>query len=296
MDRHELLTRISTFPLVSRSLAEDLLSGDYRSVFKGQGMEFDEVRRYERGDDVRSIDWNVSARFGVPYVKMYREEREMTVCVILDNSMSMHTPGGNLSKSPGSEVNRYEQAVLAAALIAFSAEQAGSRLSMVFFDSEISKIIPPRKGRSHTMAVISAALEARPFEKGSGLGKALVGVGRLLKRRSLAIVISDFLCINWEQEIWDLSRRHDVICIKISGPLDREMPMSGLLTLEDPETGLKLRASASFASFRSAWASWHEERVQLWESICRRSGAAYLELSTADDAPAAMMRFFRGHQ
>ena len=296
MDRYELLTRITTFPLVARSLADDLLSGDYRAIFRGQGIEFDEVRRYEVGDDVRSIDWNVSARFGTPYVKMYREEREMTICVILDNSPSMHTPGGNLSESPGSEVNRYEQAVLAAALIAFSAEQAGLRFSMVFFDQGISKIIPPRKGRHHTMAAISAALEKRPTEKGSGLGKALVGAGRLLKRRSLVIIISDFLCINWEQEITDMSRRHDVISIKISGPLDKEMPQSGLLTLEDPETGHRLRASASFASFRSAWASWHEERTRLWEAICRRSGVACLELSTADDAPAVLMRFFRGLQ
>ena len=291
MDRHELLNRISTFPLAARGLAEELLSGDYRAVFKGQGMEFDEVRRYERGDDVRSIDWNVSARFGTPYVKMYREEREMTVCIILDNSASMHTTGGTESSDSG--VSRYEQAVLAAALIAFSAEQAGQRLSMIFFDGEISKIIPPRKGRAHTMAVISAALEARPLERGSSLGKALIGAGRLLKRRSLVIIISDFLCINWEQEIGDLSRRHDVICLRISGPLDKEMPRSGLLTLEDPETGLKLRASSSFVSFRTAWASWHEERAQLWEAICRRSGAAFLELSTADDAPTVLMRFFQ---
>ena len=296
MERDELLRRITTFPLIARGLAEDLLSGDYRAVFKGQGMEFDEVRHYEMGDDVRSIDWNVSARFGTPFVKMYREEREMTVCIIMDNSASMHTPGGNLSKEPGSDLNRYEQAVLAAALIAFSSEQTGQRLSMIFFDREISKIIPPRKGRQHTMAVISAALEARSMRKGSGLGRALVGAERLLKRRSLVIIISDFLCINWEQEIGDLSRRHDVIAIKISGPLDREMPRSGLLSLEDPETELKLMASASFSSFRTSWASWHEERRKLWESICRRSGAACLELSTSDAAPAVLMRFFRGHQ
>ena len=294
MDRHELLTRITTFPLIARGLAEDLLSGDYRAIFRGQGIEFDEVRRYEQGDDIRSIDWNVSARFGTPYVKLYREEREMTVCIILDNSHSMFTTGGNLSRSPGSDLNRYEQALLAAALIAFSAEQAGQRLSMIFFDREISKIIPPRKGRSHTMAVISAALEALPQEKGSGLGKALIGAERLLKRRSLVIIISDFLCINWEQEIGDLARRHDVISLRISGPLDKEMPISGLLALEDPETGLKIRAPSSFPSFRNAWVSWHEERSQLWEAICRRSGAAYLELSTADDAPTALKHFFRG--
>ena len=284
MDRQELFSKISTFPLVARGLAEDLLSGDYRAVFKGQGMEFDEVRHYERGDDVRSIDWNVSARFGTPYVKMYREEREMNVCVILDNSASMHT------------VSRYEQALLAAALLAFSAEQAGQRLSMILFDREISKIIPPRKGRSHTMTLITAALEARPQEKGSGLGKALAGAERLLKRRSLVVIISDFLCIDWEQEIGALSRRHDVISVKISSPLDREMPKSGLLLLEDPETEIKLTASASFSSFRSAWASWHEDRKQLWEAICRRCGTACLELSTTDDAATMLRRFFRGYK
>jgi uncharacterized protein (DUF58 family) len=285
MDRRELLAKIAAFPLLAGGLAEDLLSGDYRSIFKGQGMEFDEVRHYQRGDDVRSIDWNVSARFGTPYVKMYREEREMTVCIILDSSASMHSPGGG-------ELTRYEQGVLAAALIAFSAERAGQRVSAVFFDREISRIFPPRKGRPHTMALISAALENRPGDKGSGLGMALGGAERFLKRRSLLVVISDFLCLNWEHEMGDMSRKHDVIALRITSPLDREIT-GGLLTLEDPETGLKLRAPTSFPGFRSAWAGWHEEKRRLWEAICRRSGAARLEISASEDAPAALINFFR---
>jgi uncharacterized protein (DUF58 family) len=288
MDRHELLAKITTLPLTARGLAEDLLSGDFRSVFKGQGMEFDEVRRYETGDDVRSIDWNVSARFGTPYVKMYREEREMTVCLIMDNSASMHGAAGPLS--------RWEQGVIASALIAFSAERAGQRVSAVFFDREISAIFPPRKGRPHAMAMISAALEARPGKRGSGLGNALIGAGRFLKRRSLVVIVSDFLCVGWEQEIGDMAGRHDVIALGITSPLDREIPAGGLLTLEDRETGLRLRAPSSFPSFRRAWASWHEERRRLWEAICRRSGAAWLELSTAEDAPAALLRYFRGRR
>ena len=296
MDYHELLDRITTFPLVARGLAEDLLSGNYRAVFRGQGIEFDEVRHYEMGDDVRNIDWNVSARFGTPYVKMYREEREMNVCLILDNSASMFSLGDKFSEDSANNLNRYEQAVLAAALIAFSAEHAGQRLSMIFFDREISKIIPPRKGRSHTMALIRQAFSARPYERGSGLGRALIGAGRLLKRRSLVIIISDFLCINWEQEILELSRRHDLIALRISGSMDREMPDGGLLTLEDPETGIRLSASSSFASFRNAWASWHDEKTKLWEAICRRSGAAFIDLSTADDAPSVLLQFFKGHQ
>jgi uncharacterized protein (DUF58 family) len=267
-------------------LAADLLSGDYRSIFKGQGIEFDEVRHYERGDDVRAIDWNVSARFGTPYVKMYREEREMTVGIVLDSSASMHSSGGT-------ELTRYEQGLLAAALVAFSAERAGQRTSAIFFDREIRRIVPPRKGRSHTMARIRAALENRPREKGTGLGKALTGAERLLKRRSLIVVISDFLCLNWEPEMGDIARKHDVIALRITSPLDREISGGGLLTLVDPETGLRLMAPASFGTFRQAWADWHEERRRLWESICRRSGAARLELSTADDAAGVLMSFFR---
>ena len=285
MDRHELLARISTFPLIAYGLAEDLLSGDYRAIFRGQGIEFDEVRRYEPGDDVRSIDWNVSARFGVPYVKMYREEREMTVCIILDTSASMHTAGG-------SDLTLYEQGLLAAALIAFSAERSGQRLSGLFFDKEIRRIFPPRKGRPHTMAFVSAALENRPREKGSGLGLALKGTGRFLKRRSLIIVISDFLCLNWEHEMGDLCQGHDVIAIRIGSPLENKINQHGFFNLEDPETGYTVR-SLAFSGFRSAWAHWHEERQQLWESICRRSGAAILNLSTADDAAAVLGHFFR---
>jgi uncharacterized protein (DUF58 family) len=285
MERAELLAKIAPFPLLARGLATDLLSGNYRSVFKGQGIEFDEVRRYEAEDDARSIDWNVSARFGIPYVKMYREEKEMTVCVILDSSASMHT-------STGTELNHYEQGLLAAALVAFSAEQSGQRLSALFFDRIIQRIFPPRKGRPHTMAFVSAALENRPLEKGSSLGAALAGAGRLLKRRSLVIIISDFLTLNWEHEMADISRRHDVIAIRICSPVEKEIPLTGFFSLEDPETGIVVHSPA-FSGFRTAWSNWHENRQKLWEAICRRSGAAYLNLSTEEDASSALAGFFK---
>jgi uncharacterized protein (DUF58 family) len=292
MDRRELFRRITTFPLAARDLAEDLLSGDFRSVFKGEGIEFDEVRLYEMGDDVRSIDWNVSARFGRPYVKLYREERELTVCIILDGSASMFSGG-----APGRGLpSRYEQGVLAAALVAFSAEQAGQRVGAVFFAGEISRVLSPRKGRAHVMAILSNALRGTPGKGGSNLGAALSGAGRLLKRRSLVVLISDFLCLNWEQELGKLCGKHDVIAIGITDPLDREMPDLGLLTLRDGETGLRLHAPTGFGVFRGAWAEWHAERARLWQAICRRSGAATVELSTAEDAPVALTRFFRGRR
>ena len=285
MDRAELLSKIAPFPLLARGLAADFLSGNYRSVFKGQGIEFDEVRRYEAEDDARSIDWNVSARFGVPYVKLYREEREMTVCIVLDTSASMHTPGS-------SQYTLYEQGLLAAALIAFSAEHSGLRMSAVFFDNDIRRIFPPRKGRTHTMAFLSVAMENTPREKGTGLGLALKGAARMLKHHSLIIVISDFYSMNWEREMEEISRLHDVIAIRIAGPLEIEIPCQGFFTLEDPETGKTVR-SPSFPGFKTAWKTWHEERRHLWEAIIRRSGAAHLNLSTADDAAAVLAGFFR---
>jgi uncharacterized protein (DUF58 family) len=297
MNRRELLEKISTFPIIAQGLAEDLLAGDFRSVFRGQGIEFDEVRRYERGDDIRSIDWNVSARFGTPYVKQYREERELSVSLVLDCSASMNCGSGVLS--------RYEQALISFALLAFSAEQAGQSLGAVFFDREIIRVFKPRKG--NTMALISAALESASSSRqgegsapslrgGSCLGDALAGVKRLLRRRALVAVISDFLCVNWEREMSALCRAHDVIALRISDPLEYAMPNVGLVRLEDPETGAGFYGATGFASFRNAWELWHRERRESWELICRRSGAAHLEISTALDAAPLLSRFFGGRR
>jgi uncharacterized protein (DUF58 family) len=256
-------------------------------------MEFDEVRRYEAGDDVRRIDWNVSARFGAPYVKLYREEREISLCLVLDCSASMYT---------GSQaLNRYEQGVLAAALLAFSAERTGQGVGALFFAEDITRVFRAGKGRAHIMAVLSAALDGRPGGRGSGLGKALEGTARLLRARhfgrksprSLVAVISDFMCLGWERELAALCAAHDVIAIRISDPLDFEIGDAGLVGLEDNETGCRLYAAASFRSFRESWAAWHEDRARVWQAVCRRWGAAALPLSTAEDAAPALARFFR---
>ncbi|MDR2798738.1 MAG: DUF58 domain-containing protein [Treponema sp.] len=284
MDRTELLHKISTFPLIPVVLAEQLLSGDFRSIFKGQGIEADEVRHYEPGDDVRTIDWNVSARFGTPYVKLYREEREMTVFLVLDCSASMYCGS--------SQMSRYDQGLLSASLIALSAEQAGQSVGALFFDRAITQVFPPRKGRAHIMAMISRALSIKPKAGGSDLGAALAGLGRFLKQRTLVVVISDFLSVHWEQELGNLCRKHDVIALMIEDPLDRDMAGMGLISLEDPETGLAYQVPGSFPGFCSAWSAWHEQRRSAWQKICRGCGAAFMYISTEDDASAKLIRFF----
>ncbi|MDR1985667.1 MAG: DUF58 domain-containing protein [Treponema sp.] len=284
MDRTELLHKISAFPLIPLFLAEQLLSGNFRSIFKGQGIEADEVRHYEPGDDVRAIDWNVSARFGTPYVKLYREEREMTVFLVLDCSASMYCGSSPMS--------RYDQGLLCAGLIAFSAEQAGQNLGALFFDRAITHIFPPRKGKAHIMAVISRALSMKAKARGSDLGAALAGLGRLLKQRALVVVVSDFLSVHWEQELGNLCRKHDVIALMIEDPLDRDMAGLGLISLEDPETGLAYQVPGAFPDFGSVWSAWHEQRYSAWQQTCRGCGAAFIPISTEDDAPAQLIRFF----
>jgi len=294
METSELLRKIITLPVVSSGLAEEMLSGNFSSIFKGQGMEFDEARHYEPGDDIRSIDWNASARFGTPFVKMYREERELTILLLIDVSASMHR--SNFSRNG---ISPYEQALICAALLAFSAEHTGQQVGAFFFDREIEKVYPPRKGRKHIMSIVTTALQYQKEgaelgdKRGSNIASALAGAQKLLKKRSLVALISDFYSINWENEMASLCQKHDFIALRICDP--EELLYPGLITLEDPETGVKIEAPAGLDSFRSSWELWHRERSTLWASLCRRCDASFLELSTADDAPASLLKFFGSH-
>jgi len=299
METGDLLRHIINLPLLSSGLAEEMLAGNFRSIFKGQGMEFDEARHYEPGDDIRSIDWNASARFGNPFVKMYREERELTILILLDISPSMHRTL-LAAKLPAHKarigLSPYEQALIAAAMIAFSAEHTGQQVGSLFFDRDIEKIFTPRKGRKSLMALVMAALyyqqnvTQRRSQYGSDIASALTGAQRLLKKRSLVILISDFYSVNWEQEMGNICRKHDVIALRINDP--KALPFSGLITLEDPETGVRIEAPAGLDSFRESWAEWHKGRSANWELQCKKCGASYLELTTEDDVPSSLIKFF----
>jgi len=291
MERSELLRNITTLPLISNGLAEEMLAGNFSSIFKGQGMEFDEARHYEAGDDIRSIDWNASARFGTPFVKMFREERELTILILVDISPSMHR--GYFAHSG---LSPYEQALICSALIAFSAEHTGQQVGAFFFDRDIEKAFPPRKGRSHIMSIVMTGLQyqnetsPRRDAYGSDIAAALKGAQRLLKKRSLVVLVSDFFSVNWEHEMGTLCKKHDVIALRICDPPG--LPYKGLITLEDPETGVRIEAPAGFDSFRESWLQWRNERSSHWEAQCRRSGASFLELSTDADAPSSLLKFF----
>jgi uncharacterized protein (DUF58 family) len=299
MDRRELLRRITAFPLNAGGLSEEFLTGGFRSVFKGQGIEFDEARHYQMGDDARFIDWNASARFGEPYVKMYREEREFSVFLILDASPSMRgAPLPGRAGGMGSGINPYEQGILAAALIAFSAEKAGQRVGALFFDRDIIRVFSPRKGRPHIMRILSAALEGKISPEAgppSNLRGALRGAGRFLRRRSMVVVLSDFFASAWEQEFEDLAVRHDLIALGL-GNSGGEFPNLGLILQEDPETGISFYAAGGSASFRREWSRWNQERKERLEELCRRAGAGCLFLPSPEESSGALSRFFNGRK
>ena len=310
MDTHELLSKITSLPIVADGLTEDMLAGNFRSIFKGQGMEFDEARHYQWGDDARTIDWNASARLGAPFVKLFREERELTILLLLDTSASMHSGRTNLWGNFVSNDNNnknpspFEQALIAAALIAFSAERSGQRVGAFLFDRKIDRVFPPRKGRRNILAFVSGALQYHhrprtahkmsPDEYTSNLRGAIATAGRLLKRRSMVALFSDFHSTGWEQELGRLCGRHDVIAVRIFGPLDENIPDMGLIAMRDPETGIPLAAPTGSASFRDAWSQWHRDRAESWQNVCRRAGAAPLTLPVTADPLSVLTRFFGG--
>ena len=306
METTELLKKIKTIPINTGILADELLAGNFSSVFKGQGVEFDELRHYQPGDDIRSIDWNACARFGKPFIKLYREERDMTILIVMDTSASMHRDSGTFRPETASEkrLSPYEQGVLAAALIAFSAEKKSQRVGALLFDSGIHRVFLPRKGRHHLMALTGSLIQNQKYVQrknpvshnetkgtGSNIAGALSGAERLLKRRSLVVLVSDFLSVNWETQLAALCRKHNVLALRVSDPADVQLPERGLAVMEDPETGLKITAPA-FRSFREAWKEWHVQRAEIWAAACRRAAAAHLELPVTIDAASALYRFF----
>ena len=239
MNARDLIQRIRRIELSSRRAVEDTLSGQYHSVFKGRGMDFAEVRPYAPGDEVRSIDWNVSARTGTLHVKRFVEERELTVMVLCDLSASADFGSGVRTKA--------EVAAEIAALIAFSAVANGDRVGLALFTDEVERFVPPRKGRRHALRLISEILQFRPRSPRTDLGAALELLRRAMRRRTVAFVLSDFLDdeARFERPLRIAARKHDVVPIRIEDRLERRLPAAGLALLEDPETGATVRVDLS---------------------------------------------------
>ena len=237
IDTKELMKHVRRIKVVTAKLVDEHLSGEYHSVFKGRGMEFDEVREYVPGDDIRSIDWNVTARMGHPYVKRFCEERELTIVFLVDISGSMIFGSGLRSKA--------EVAAELTSLLALSAIKNQDKVGMILFSDRIERYIPPRKGRTAAMRLVREVLAAEETRRETNLGAALQFLNKVQKRRAVVFLISDFLATGYEKELRVMARRHDLIACPISDPREQSLPNIGLLEVVNPETGDLLMVDTS---------------------------------------------------
>ncbi len=285
IDNKDLSKKVKKLHLISGKLVESFFAGNYRSVFKGPGLEFDEVREYISGDEPRFIDWNVSSRMGVPYTKTFREEREVVLQVLIDISASLSTGAGSVSKQ--------ETAGLVFALLAFAAVANNDRVGSLLFSDRIERSVQPMKGKKHVLKQISTVLSAKAEGKGSDLSMAFRSAAELMKRRGICVILSDFRAASYWNELTVLSSKHDVIAIRITDPLDRKYPSSGLVRLKDPETDEIIWGFGASRKFREEYSEfWEIERLN-WLNGCRRIGVDTLEISTEEDVAAKLMEYFK---
>src|SRR5215469_3573657 len=241
----EIIRQIRRLQLRARRAVEDLLGGEYHSVFKGMGMAFEEVREYQPGDDIRTIDWNVTARMGHPFIKRFVEERELTVLLLIDGSASQQF-GTRLQQ-------KREVAAELAAVLAFSAITNNDKVGLVAFTDRVERFVPPRKGTRHVLRLIRDVLFFQPTQRGTCLREALDYLNRVLHRRAIVFLLSDFLDRNYEQALKRTGKRHDLVAVPIRDPGEAELPAVGLLELEDAETGRQVVVDTSRAEVRAAF-------------------------------------------
>lgn len=283
METLGLRSRARALELRSGKLADAMMTGRYRSVFRGRGLEFEEVREYGPQDDYRSIDWNVTARTGVPHVKLYRDQRELCVFVLLDESASM--AAGN------DRTSAHCIAAETLALLAFACERSGDPCGAAFFSVDIEKWVKPGRGRRHASALAASAFESVPDGRGSDLGKAAEAAIRGLKRRSLVFLVSDFLSSGWEAPAYRLAERHDLVAVRVQATA--EFPNLGIsLPFVDPETGHAARIDFRSARSRSAYAKFLSSAKASWASSCARRAIPTLEILGSDDPAERLLSFF----
>ena len=279
IDVKELMAKVGKIRILTNRLIDDQLSGDYHSTFKGQGVEFDEVRPYVAGDDVRSIDWNVTARTGAPYIKRFSEERELTVLFLVDVSGSQSYGSTTRSKA--------ELAAEVASLLALTAIRNQDKIGLILFSDRIVQYIPPRKGRQSVMRLVREVLAAEDDATGgTDIAGALRFLNGVQKRRAVVFLVSDFQCGSsddasaYEKLLRVVARRHDVIAIPVSDPAENELPLAGLAELEDPETGELLLVDTADSKVRTAFAETARKEVEERDRFFARNGIDNVPVAT----------------
>lgn len=284
---NELISKIRRIEITTRKLVNDSFAGEYHSVFKGLGMEFNEVRQYYPGDDVRNIDWNVTARTGEPHIKSYAEERELTVMLVVDASRS-----GDFGTK-----NRFKRELAAelAAVMSFAATTNNDKVGLLVFTDRVELLIPPRKGRSHVLRMVRDLLVFQPEGTGTDIRLALDAINLLLKRKSIIFVISDFLADpeSYRQAMFVTSRRHDVVVFDLHDPMERQIADVGIVALEDAETGEMQWVDTSSAVWRREFAQRIDRFEADKEDVFRGAGIDRIDVTTDKDYVTELTTFFR---
>lgn len=286
MNSQELLAKVRKLDIKARGLSKNIFAGQYHSAFKGRGMVFSEVREYQYGDDIRDIDWNVTARFRHPFVKVFEEERELTVFLLVDVSGSQNFGlHQQLQKDITTEI---------AATIAFSAIENNDKIGVIFFSDKIEKVLPARKGRKHILHIIREMLDFKPQSNKTDLAVALESLNRMVKGRSTTFLLSDFYAEqNFEKALNISGRRHDVIAIQVYDKFQQELPNVGLIKVQDAETGKSSYIDTSNRDVRTAHAVAWKQRQESLQAVFNKSKVDNISVSTTDDYVVALTKLFK---
>lgn len=284
-DPKEILKKIRRIELRTRRLVNSIFAGQYHSVFKGRGMNFEEVREYAPGDEIRSIDWNVTARMNAPYIKKYTEERELTVMLLVDVSASGIFGSVELSKR--------ELAAEVASILAFSAINNNDKVGLILFTDRIELFIPPKKGRLHTLRLIREMLYFEPEGRGTDLAGALDYLNLVVSRRSVVFMISDFLAPDFTKALTVSSKRHDLVAMPVIDRGESELPNVGIITLEDAETGEQIDVNTSSKAVRRALREINDDRLADLEYLLRSRRVDIVRLTTTEDYLIPLRNFFK---
>ena len=286
----DILKRVRKIEIKTRGLSNEIFAGKYHTAFKGRGMSFSEVREYRLGDDVRDIDWNVTARSRTPHIKIYEEERELTMMLMVD------VRGSRKFGSP----EQTKQGVLTeiAAVLAFSAAQTGDKVGCIFFSDKVEKFIPPKKGRSHILMIIRSLIEFTPQSEGTALSEAVRYMTNVNKKRCTTFILSDF--INPKSDMTPLedalkiaTSRHDLVAIRVSDPRDKQLPNVGIIEMKDAESGQKVWVDSSSAAVREYFAARWAEREQSMDNLLKHNRIDTCDVSTDADYVAELIKLFK---
>lgn len=284
MDTSELLKKVRRIEIKTKGLSNHIFSGEYHTAFKGRGMNFSEVREYQYGDDVRSIDWNVTARLSHPYVKIFEEERELTVMLVVDVSES--SLFGTVKQRKKDLITEL------CAVLAFSAITNNDKVGVIFFSEGVEKYIPPKKGKSHILRIIRELLTLQPKKGGTDIRETLRFFNNANKKRSIVFLVSDFLSAGYEDALTIVSRRHDMIGIHVFDPRDKDLPPAGLIKMQDAETGREQWVDTADKTVRS----YYTESFLAHQAYCRnafmKSGAELISIATNEDYVRLLQGFF----